>query len=199
MDASGKPLPKNAHEEYVYLSPFKSITSSASTGSSINPDVLPTRTNNFGKSVTSLEGDGTSPETLKDLNRVKTLPTDQSGRVIYPIVVDEDGALRPTDIHGRYVDAGGKQIPIDKSGRPLGHLGEILPVNNNGQFVYVDAKTESGVTLPTDETGKLVLAIVDANGVLLPTEASGRHIGGEFFLICQMEQKRNTANISKTY
>lgn len=59
-----------------------------------------------------------------DEGTARTLPTDETGKYIYP-VVDADGMLLPRNSEGRYMTAEGELIPVDDFGRPLDQ--EIAP------------------------------------------------------------------------
>ncbi|VDO37139.1 unnamed protein product, partial [Heligmosomoides polygyrus] len=62
-------------------------------------------------------------------------PTDESGRVIFPII-SQDGSPLPTVDTGEFVTVEGTIIERDDEGRPLGPDGEVLPTDSSGNFVY---------------------------------------------------------------
>ncbi|VDL68917.1 unnamed protein product, partial [Nippostrongylus brasiliensis] len=86
----------------------------------------PLPTDSSGNYVTAAKDDAVS----------KTLPTDESGNVIYP-VTKPDGSPLPTDASGNFVTDDGVIIRKDEEGRPIGPDGEVLPTDQTGSFVYV--------------------------------------------------------------
>lgn len=66
----------------------------------------------------------------------KTLPTDSTGQLLYPIVGADGIMLQKTD-DGRYLNLDNEVIPLDEFGRPLDiTTGKILPQDEHGQYVY---------------------------------------------------------------
>lgn len=67
---------------------------------------------------------------------IKTLPTDNSGRLLPPIV-DEKGQSLKKDLFGRFLDERGEAIELDDSARPIDRrTGQLLPLNKQGEYVY---------------------------------------------------------------
>uniref|UniRef100_A0A915ERK1 Fibronectin type-III domain-containing protein n=1 Tax=Ditylenchus dipsaci TaxID=166011 RepID=A0A915ERK1_9BILA len=143
----------------------------------LGPDGSPLPTNADGQVVVA-EGDQE-----EKTQKAVTLPTDDYGKLVYPIV-GSDGQPLPTDQSGRYLDVeSGEPIPTDDFGRPL-HTeeGQILPKNQQGDYIYSKpSKTPKkvvvigpdGVPQPTDYQGKWV----DAEGRALPTNPEGLLVG----------------------
>lgn len=125
----------------------------------------------------------------------KTLPTDETGKFIYPIV-DVDGNLLKKTKDGKYLKPDGEKVTLDKFRRPLNDNGELLKRNKQGDYIFEDlkrlktedlnqtvivgngvdtTKSSEALTLPTDESGKIVYPIVDSNGKLMEVNAAGQH------------------------
>uniref|UniRef100_A0A914RJY6 Uncharacterized protein n=1 Tax=Parascaris equorum TaxID=6256 RepID=A0A914RJY6_PAREQ len=101
----------------------------------------------------------------------KTLPTDSSGHVIFP-VLGPDGQLMPTDESGFFVDAYGRPIPTDEMRRPVDSDKKILPTDSEGNYIR-PAFGFDGRLLPTDTNKIPVYPIVDMDGTVLPTDDTG--------------------------
>lgn len=145
---------QNHHKIYLYVigpdgAPLPTDTSGRvvdSAGSAyptsregllIGPDGSPLPTNAEGAFIVG--ADGRRPE---EEAKAKTLPTDESGRAIYPVVGADSGELLPTDAEGRFVNAQGDYIPTDEYGRPMDErTGQVLPTDNLGQYVYVEVRS----------------------------------------------------------
>uniref|UniRef100_A0A914HSM9 Uncharacterized protein n=1 Tax=Globodera rostochiensis TaxID=31243 RepID=A0A914HSM9_GLORO len=135
----------------------------------------------------------------------KTLPTDETGKILFPIV-DQFGIPLLTDSSGRFLDAFGEPIPLDEFGRPLGPDGLPLMTNPRGEYVVgqtsapTPTDTDRGSPIPahtehhrmrdeteqvtdvppTDGTGRLVLPVVSSDtGLLLPRNEEGRFINAQ--------------------
>lgn len=103
----------------------------------------------------------------------RMLPTDDYGKVVYPVIDSDTGRPLPTDTSGRHVAIDtGEILPTDDFGRPLDKEGgQILPTNRYGHYIYTrptikpttltqpqsvavgipgEPGYEAGVTLPTD-------------------------------------------------
>ena len=132
VDKKGRLLPTNRHGQYVYTAPNKPLKPKPRPKISvIGPDGQPQPTNYRGNYVDE-EGRAlpTNPDGLlvdpegspmptngqgqfvvgqgkEEKDYAKTLPTDESGKLIYPIVNVDDGQPLPTDSQGRYLDANG--------------------------------------------------------------------------------------------
>uniref|UniRef100_A0A915ESJ3 VWFA domain-containing protein n=1 Tax=Ditylenchus dipsaci TaxID=166011 RepID=A0A915ESJ3_9BILA len=204
LDAYGEPIPLDESGQYIYPPPPTRVPVVV-----IGPDGQPMPTDTSGRIVdkqgspypTNYDGlllgpDGSPLPTNADgqvvvaegdqeekTQKAVTLPTDDYGKLVYPIV-GSDGQPLPTDQSGRYLDvASGEPIPTDDFGRPL-HTegGQILPKNQQGDYIYSKpSKTPKkvvvigpdGVPQPTDYQGKWV----DAEGRALPTNPEGLLVG----------------------
>uniref|UniRef100_A0A1I7ST69 Ig-like domain-containing protein n=1 Tax=Bursaphelenchus xylophilus TaxID=6326 RepID=A0A1I7ST69_BURXY len=156
VDKNGVPLPTDTVGNYIGENGHPVPTNSANQY--VGPDGSPLPVDPEGRVVV---GAGTEPEG-------RTLPTDDTGKVVYPIV-RPDGSLLPTDSTGRYIDSFGEQIPVNDFGRPINkNTGEVLPTDQYDQHIFYDAK-------PTDSSGRLI-QVVDKDGNLLPTDATGQFI-----------------------
>lgn len=95
------------------------------------------------------------------------MPTDSTGREIFPIV-DDFGAILPTEPDsGRHVDEHGEVIPIDDFGRPFdAKSGTMLPTNRHGKFVYSRQPTKPAVA----EVQRPAEAAVEIDDLILPDE-----------------------------
>lgn len=99
-----------------------------------------------------------------------TLPTDDYGKLIHPII-GSDGELLPTDGSHRYVDPlTGEQVPVDDYGRPVNSEGSILPTDGTGRHIYTPPVTTPARPRPTE--------VIGPDGVPLPTDRDGRVIDG---------------------
>ncbi|KIH59561.1 fibronectin type III domain protein, partial [Ancylostoma duodenale] len=103
------------------------------------------------------------------------LPTDESGRLIIPIV-HPDGSPLPTDESGNFITRDGTIIEKDDEGRPLGPDGEVLPTDDSGNYIY-PALGPDGRPLPTDEHRRPIHPVLGPDGSPLPTDESGHPLG----------------------
>lgn len=152
LDRAGSPLP------------------TGTDGVFIGPDGSPLPTDSMGRFVhftAPISGD-----------TVRTLPTDDYGHQIHPVVDQFDVPL-PTNAFGHHLDADGEAISTDEFGRPVDASGNIFPQNAFGQYVYTRP-----VATPEPSTvagGKMV--VVDAEGRELERNEQGGWIlsdgGGE--------------------
>lgn len=101
----------------------------------------------------------------------KRLPTDSTGKFIYPIV-REDGSLLPTDAStNRHLTDEGLPIATNDYGQPSDQFGNTLPVDDKGRFIY---KTSAEIR-PTDSRTGRPVTVVGEDGQPLPTD-SGKQI-----------------------
>uniref|UniRef100_A0A914QH97 VWFA domain-containing protein n=1 Tax=Panagrolaimus davidi TaxID=227884 RepID=A0A914QH97_9BILA len=119
----------------------------------------------------------------------QTLPTDPSGKVIYPII-GSDGQLLPTDPTGVHVNKDGEPIDTNDAGVPLGPDGEVLPTDSLGRYVHPEPSEE---LRPTTSDGRVVTVIgpdgkpvtTDSygnpvhplTGEAIPTNSQGQYVG----------------------
>uniref|UniRef100_A0A915EPK2 VWFA domain-containing protein n=1 Tax=Ditylenchus dipsaci TaxID=166011 RepID=A0A915EPK2_9BILA len=195
----GQVLPTNSQGQYVYTSPPTKVPIVV-----IGPDGQPMPTDTSGRIVdkqgspypTNYDGlllgpDGSPLPTNEDGqllvtdgdqedSKAVTLPTDDYGKLVYPIVHPNGHAL-PQDQSGRYVDPqSGEPIPIDDFGKPLDPEGKPLPTNRKGEYIYRSPKPAvigmigpDGLPLPTDTSGRMV----DKQGSPYPTNPQGLLVG----------------------
>lgn len=140
----------------------------------MGPDGSPLPTDSAGRFVVGRGGEagaagGEQPE--EEAGRI--LPTDQTGREIYPIVGADDGRPLPMDASGRHVGLEGEEIVLDDHGRPLDHMGRVLATNERGEYVYrAPASRAAPTTTPTP------VLLVGPDGLPLATDSSGRPVPG---------------------
>lgn len=103
----------------------------------------------------------------------RVLPTDEAGKLIYP-VVGRNGKLLPLDDTGKYVDARGEPIPLDDFGRPLGQDKELLPVNQQGQYVYISTDILPTIKPTSKYSDKI--RVIGADGIPVPTDLYGNYV-----------------------
>ncbi|KAI6201744.1 hypothetical protein M3Y96_00874900 [Aphelenchoides besseyi] len=184
-DTSGRPA--------IVIGPDGQVLPTDSSGQFLQPDGSPVPTNFNHQHVgldgsplpTNSEGNVVLPDEEPE---ARTLPTDSYGKEIHK-VVGPDASVLPTDNSGRYVDENNEQIPVNDFGWPIGPDGQVLPRDSDGNFIYTSPEpkpnelhnlgpdSELGAKeLPTDESGKNVYPIVDAEGNLLPVDSTGRHV-----------------------
>uniref|UniRef100_A0A1I8AYI8 Protein-tyrosine-phosphatase n=1 Tax=Meloidogyne hapla TaxID=6305 RepID=A0A1I8AYI8_MELHA len=131
LDLDGLPLPTNRHGQFVYTP--AGITQTIS--GSVSPSPIPT--DQWGIPITHDEGESI----------IQLLPTDGTGKEIFPVISAQNGLLLPRNSEGRYLGARNEPIPIDDFGRPLDSHGRILPINEFGQFIYSKSDKEITPTL----------------------------------------------------
>jgi cell wall assembly regulator SMI1 len=67
-----------------------------------------------------------------------TLPTDETGKQVYPIFYPDKTPLA-TDSTGRYVKKDGEPIPQNDYGQPINaRTGELLPKDEHGNYIFKD-------------------------------------------------------------
>uniref|UniRef100_A0A915MVF1 Uncharacterized protein n=1 Tax=Meloidogyne javanica TaxID=6303 RepID=A0A915MVF1_MELJA len=132
LDVDGlTPLPTNRHGQFVYTPAEITPTISGP----ISPSPIPT--DQWGIPITPDEGEST----------IQLLPTDGTGKEIFPVISAQNGLLLPRNSEGRYLGARNELIPIDDFGRPLDSLGRVLPINEFGQFIYTETYKDITPTL----------------------------------------------------
>ncbi|KAI1721109.1 fibronectin type III domain-containing protein [Ditylenchus destructor] len=200
----GELLPTNRHGEFIYKPPTTTPKPGVVV---IGPDGLPLPTDSSGRVVdkagspyptnyegeligpdgsplpTNEEGHYVMPEEAPTEATGRTLPTDDYGKAIYPVVDADTSRPLPTDTSGRHVALDGEPIPIDDFGRPLDEEGKVLPTNRHGEYIYTGVTTTvgppvglvgpDGMPLPTDVYGR----VVDKAGSPYPTNYQGKLIG----------------------
>ncbi|CEF66897.1 Down syndrome cell adhesion molecule-like protein 1 [Strongyloides ratti] len=103
------------------------------------------------------------------------LPTDITGKAVYPIV-NPEGQLYPTSsTTGARIDDSGKPIPTNIYGEPQTETGQTLPINEEGVHVYEVVKPEEQL-YSTDSYGKVVYPITSPDGTPLQKNEDGRYI-----------------------
>lgn len=76
----------------------------------------------------------------------KTLPTDSTGQLLYPIIGSNGIRLQKTS-DGRYLTPENEIIPLDEFGRPLDIAnGQILSRDPHGHYIYNLKKNEHLLT-----------------------------------------------------
>lgn len=120
----------------------------------------------------------------------KTLPTDDYGKQIYP-VVNEEGMLLSTDSYGRHLDPMGEPISTDEFGRPVNDEGTTLKINNKEQYIFPNSNSD----LKIDQLKKPYATnnyglLVSADGSPLPTNSNGKYV-----VINQPDEKENLKKI----
>uniref|UniRef100_A0A914Y084 Uncharacterized protein n=1 Tax=Panagrolaimus superbus TaxID=310955 RepID=A0A914Y084_9BILA len=103
----------------------------------------------------------------------QTLPTDPSGKVIYPII-GSDGQLLPTDATGVHVDKDGEAIDTNEAGVPLGPDGGPLPTDSLGRYVHPQPSIAEGVR-PTTSDGRFV-TVIGPDGEPVTTDSYGNPV-----------------------
>lgn len=112
-------------------------------GLPLGPDGSPLPTDSSGRIATA----ATHEKEEEEEETARTLPTDATGRAIYPVVWADNGQPLPTDAEGRPIGIDGEPLPVDEWGRPLDvEHGRILPKNAAGAFVYTAPSYESSTT-----------------------------------------------------
>lgn len=97
----------------------------------IGPNSSPLPTNDEGKFMVGKVESG---------DDVKTLPTDNSGRLLPPIV-NEKGKLLEKNSQGRFLNEEGQPIELDDFARPIDEkTGQLLPINERGEYIYLSNK-----------------------------------------------------------
>ncbi|EJW74471.1 hypothetical protein WUBG_14619, partial [Wuchereria bancrofti] len=173
---NGIPLRRNYKGEYVYPiigkngQPLPTDINMKPIYAIVGPDNQP-----FRKKPGSVDG---SPYPTDEYGRYivdsenviqQVVPTDELGRVIYPVFYP-DGILLATADDGRFVNEHGHFIPTNDAGLPVNEKDEVLPKDSEGNFVYV-----GNYILPTDSNGQPVK--VQYNGKLLKSDKMGHIIG----------------------
>uniref|UniRef100_A0A915BJG8 VWFA domain-containing protein n=1 Tax=Parascaris univalens TaxID=6257 RepID=A0A915BJG8_PARUN len=178
----GQPLPTDANKRPVYpvVDADGRPLPTDETGAVVGHDGEPIPTDSSGRPVgadgSPLPTDPSGNIVFREgTETVKTLPTDETGRIIYPIIGPDHEPL-PTDSSGKSVDAHGRPISEDRYGRPLGPDGRVLPTDSDGNYVY-PAVGPDGQPLPTDANKRPVYPVVDADGRPLPTDETGAVVG----------------------
>ncbi|VBB26357.1 unnamed protein product [Acanthocheilonema viteae] len=105
----------------------------------------------------------------------QAVPTDELGRIIYPIF-NPEGLLLTTMEDGRFANEYGELIPTNDVGLPVDEKGEVLPKDSDGNFIYV-----GNYVLPTDSDGQPVK--VQYDGRLLKSDKMGHIIGPDGQLV----------------
>lgn len=110
----------------------------------------------------------------------RTLPTDDYGHQIHP-VVDQFGRTLRTDASGHYLDERGEAIGTDEFGRPVDPQGRVFRLNAQGQYVYTrpdNGLSKARTTAESAADGQI--AVVDADGKELERdEHGGVVVGGQ--------------------
>ncbi|KAL3085246.1 hypothetical protein niasHS_010315 [Heterodera schachtii] len=144
----GKVLDKNGRGQFVWKSPVVVGTDGAplptdAAGLTVDQNGNPLPTNSDGIPISAdgmpLSTDATGrfvwTTTVTAAPSVtKALPTEESGKILFPIV-DQFGRPLPTDASGHFIDQSGEQIPLDQFGQPLGPDGLPLMTNSRGEYV----------------------------------------------------------------
>uniref|UniRef100_F1KPH3 Mesocentin n=1 Tax=Ascaris suum TaxID=6253 RepID=F1KPH3_ASCSU len=184
LGPDSRPLPTDANKRPVYpvVDGDGRQLPTDETGAVVGHDGKPIPTDSSGRPVgadgSPLPTDSSGNIILTEgTEAVKTLPTDETGRIIYPIIGPDREPL-PTDSSGKSVDASGRRISEDPYGRPLGPDGRVLPTDSDGNYVY-PAVGPDGQPLPTDANKRPVYPVVDADGRPLPTDETGAVVGDD--------------------
>ncbi|VDM93014.1 unnamed protein product, partial [Litomosoides sigmodontis] len=151
-----QPFSKN--EQGLYIDRHGQIFPTDAAGRPISVDGSPYPTDEQGRYVVM------DSETVIQ----QAVPTDELGRIIYPVVYP-DGALLATVESGLFVSEDGLLIPTNDAGLPVNEKDEVLPRDSDGNFIYV-----GNYVLPTDSNGQPVK--VQYNGRLLKSDKMGRII-----------------------
>lgn len=123
----GRPFPTDTYGNYVDLNGNPLLTDLS--GNILASDGTPLKFNDQGQIV------GIGAEKTSDSSKALTLPTDESGKIVYPIV-DSNGKLMELDVSGQHINLNGELINTDEFGRPVDKQGRLLPINSKGQYVY---------------------------------------------------------------
>uniref|UniRef100_A0A1I8E9B7 Fibronectin type III domain-containing protein n=1 Tax=Wuchereria bancrofti TaxID=6293 RepID=A0A1I8E9B7_WUCBA len=151
-----QPFRKN--QEGMHIDQYGQIIPTDTSGRPISVDGSPYPTDEYGRYIVDSE------------NVIQqVVPTDELGRVIYPVFYP-DGILLATADDGRFVNEHGHFIPTNDAGLPVNEKDEVLPKDSEGNFVYV-----GNYILPTDSNGQPVK--VQYNGKLLKSDKMGHIIG----------------------
>lgn len=121
IESNGVALPKNKYGHFLDKDYIPLSTNSDSIFINSDGQLLPTN------SVREIQIN------YNVNNRI--LPTDDTGKFIYPIVYS-DGSPLKIDASGNYVDLYGESLITDDFGRPLDEKGNLLPTNDYGQYIY---------------------------------------------------------------
>ncbi|CAG9535199.1 unnamed protein product, partial [Cercopithifilaria johnstoni] len=156
-----QPIRKN--EEGLPIDQHGQIIPTDTAGRPISVDGSPYPTDEQGRYIVS--------ETVIQ----QTAPTDELGRVIYPVFYP-DGVLLATVEDGRFVNEYGQLIPTNNAGLPVNEKNEVLLKDSDGNFIYV-----GNYVLPTDSDGQPVK--IQYNGKLLKSDKAGRIIGPDGQLV----------------
>lgn len=203
-------MPINNKDQYVLSGPqgfiqrAKPTSKYGSTISVIGPDDVPLPTNEYGHYLdkdhlplpTNIDGylinSNGLPLPINSLGEVhvndnfnnRILPTDDTGKFIYPIVY-KDGTPLKTDLSGNYVDLHGELLITDDFGRPLDENGNLRPTNNYGQYIYSKTKQpvvpsntilkNSDFSLSKHSSTKKIV-VVNSDGIPMATDANGNFL-----------------------
>lgn len=182
IDKHGSVFPTNEQGFYIYekLTTPKPLVIVDLDGKLLSTDISGNFIDKFGKilptSVNSknfVDVDGSPLPTntggqfvLTDditIDKIKILPTDESGLFIYP-VFDKYGNLLKTDTSGKYIDHKSQLLNTDEFGRPIDEKnGNILPTNSDGNFVYLEPEINSNAYI-TDPDGNPLPTYVVVKG-----------------------------------
>uniref|UniRef100_A0A7E4W4R9 VWFA domain-containing protein n=1 Tax=Panagrellus redivivus TaxID=6233 RepID=A0A7E4W4R9_PANRE len=162
VNADGQPLPTSDSGDVVHPDTGEVIPTNVE-GQYVGPDGSPLPTDDEGNAIV-VSGTERPPQTL---------PTDESGKIVYPII-GSDGQLLPTDATGAHVDADGEPIQTDDFGKPLGPDGQPLPTDSLGRYQFPEPSTGAAVK-PTTASGQPV-EVIGPDGKPLPTDASGNYV-----------------------
>uniref|UniRef100_A0A0R3RV16 Fibronectin type-III domain-containing protein n=1 Tax=Elaeophora elaphi TaxID=1147741 RepID=A0A0R3RV16_9BILA len=147
------------NQEGLPIDQYGQIIPTDSAGHPISVDGSPYPTDEQGRYIIS------DSKTVTQ----QVAPTDELGRIIYPISYP-DGVLLATAEDGRFVSEYGELIPTNDAGMPVNEKGEVLPKDSDGNFIYV-----GDYILPTDSDGQPVK--VQYRGRILKSDKMGRIIG----------------------
>ncbi|PIO74966.1 von Willebrand factor type A domain protein, partial [Teladorsagia circumcincta] len=197
----GSPLPTDMHRRPIYPIVTKdgSPLPTDDSGAYISPDGRPIPTDSSGRPL----GDDGSPLPTNAYNSYvfesleqgigKSLPTDESGSVIYPVTkpdglpesavsegftvptlasgrpvpyvaVSEDGKPLPTDQYGSALGENGMPLPTDDIGRPLDHTNKPFPTNTYGEYVVPPSRRHSAHCLVSSHI-ELIVVLDTSNTV----------------------------------
>lgn len=152
-----RPFPKN--DEGLSVDQYGNVIPTDSSGRPMSVDGSPYPTDEHGSFIVLKPEDSTP----------STLPTDELGRPIQPVVYP-DGKPLPTTESGMYIDEQGEIIPTNDDGLPVNQDGDVLERDSDGRFIY-----PGSYVLPTDSNGQPVRVI--HMGKTLKSDESGRIIG----------------------
>ncbi|KAK6061176.1 von Willebrand factor type A domain protein [Cooperia oncophora] len=177
----GSPLPTDDNAAYI-REDGKAIPTDSS-GKPLGEDGSPLPTNVYGNYVV---------EPLEEAIS-KGFPTDESGKVIYPVTrpdglpdtavregatvptlasgrpvpyvaVSEDGRPLPTDQYGSAMGEDGSPLPTDDTGRPLDHTNKPFPTNTYGEYVVPPFRRQSAHCLVSSHI-ELIVVLDTSNTV----------------------------------